>query len=108
MRQPEWYVRSTWSEHEKLPFTGGAYISSYDSLVTWWTLAEDRNGMGDQHKNLHGSLILLNTAFFIALLLQDDVNSIKTTIDRMHEKHGHASEEPAEELVGFLRRRLLA
>ena len=49
-------------------FIGGVYINSYDSIVTWWTTAEDLNDMGDQHKNLYSSFVLISIAFFLALL----------------------------------------
>jgi len=67
MRQREWMLGYSCMSKENMPFLKGLYITSFDSLTSWWTFAEGRNGLTDQHKNLHGSFILISTAFFIAL-----------------------------------------
>ncbi|KID80894.1 hypothetical protein MGU_11689 [Metarhizium guizhouense ARSEF 977] len=108
MRQPQWSLEKTQINGKDLPSMGGTYISTFDSLMTWWTLAEDRNELGDQHKNLHGSFVLISTAYFLQLLRKgEQTGELLNAIDAAHIKG--ATEEDnncAQDFVDFLSRSL--
>ncbi|KAF2263681.1 hypothetical protein CC78DRAFT_465258 [Lojkania enalia] len=91
MRQSQWAIENERICKKNLPFLGGMYVTTLDSLLTWWTIAEDRNDMRDQHKNLHGSFLIICTAFFLALLQNhgDDEALIKG----IESAHASSSEE---------------
>ncbi|KAH7169861.1 hypothetical protein EDB81DRAFT_774023 [Dactylonectria macrodidyma] len=103
MRQSQWSLEKVQINKGSLPFMGGTYISSFDSLVTWWTIAEDRNELGDQHKNLHGSFILLCTAFFLAVLRKGEKErDLVKTINAAHEQASQEDDKYAQALMNFL------
>lgn len=103
MRQPEWYLDEVGVNKDSLAFLGGLYITSLDSLVSWWTVAEDRNDMEDQHKNLHGSFILLNAAFFIALRKAcENDRELMLTMEAIHEGISPEFENQAADLSKLL------
>lgn len=107
MRQPEWRLERTQINKNTLPFMGGTYISSFDSMLTWWSIAEDRNEMGDQHKNLHGSFVLISTAFFLALLRQGSKDEeLIQAIELAHRPSSGDDETYAWNLVDFLSKAL--
>ena len=102
MRQSQWSIEYPHITKRTLPYLGGTYITTFDSLITWWTVAEDRNDMGDQHKNLHGSLLLINIAFFLSLLRKyADDNDIIAEVDEAHKDASEEDERLAEAVVNF-------
>jgi len=91
-----------------LPYLGGAYTTTFDSLITWWTIAEDRNDMGDQHKNLHGSLLLTNIAFFLSVLRDyADDGELIAEIDKAHKSASKEDEKFAKVFVDFFVQKLV-
>jgi hypothetical protein len=106
MRQPQWSVEYTQISKDTLPNLGGMYITSFDSLVTWWTVAEDRNDMRDQHRNLHGAMVVINFAFFLAIMRSCEDESVVEEIERAHEGAGEEDQKFAEGIVDLLRAQL--
>jgi hypothetical protein len=66
-RQAQWSIENTDVKGSSLPSMGGLYITAFDMFLTWWLVSDERNDMGDMRSNLHGSFILISTAFYIAL-----------------------------------------
>jgi hypothetical protein len=102
MRQPEWSLDVAGYKGKTFPSLGGTYMTSLDSLITWWTIAEDRNEIGDQHKNLHGSFILINLAFFIALFQNHGADKQLTdAVELAHSKSGDEDRDNARTVLEF-------
>ncbi|KAF2110878.1 hypothetical protein BDV96DRAFT_650490 [Lophiotrema nucula] len=103
MRQPEWSIENEDLAKKNLPWLGGMYITTMDSLLSWWILAEDRNDMNDQHSNLHGSTMMISLAFFLAILsaYEDDVDLI-SGIEKLHQGCSKEEEDIAKNFVNFL------
>jgi hypothetical protein len=103
MRQPRWSLEQSHINKDTLPFMGGTYVSSFDSILTWWTIAEDRNDFVDQHKNLHGSFVLICSAFFLAVLRMEECDiELVETIQDAHRGASIEDDTYAHSLVGFL------
>jgi len=103
MRQQEWSARHTQIRRDTLRSVGGTYITSFDQLVSWWTFSEDRNDIGDMHKNLHGSFIVICMAFFVALLRNYPGDStLREAIQVAHETATDDDEANAANMVTFL------
>lgn len=104
MRQSQWSVEYPHITKKTLHYLGGTYITTFDSLMTWWTIVEDRDDMGDQHKNLHGSLHLINIAFFLSLLRKyADDEELIAEIDKSHKSASEQDERFAGGSCNFLR-----
>ncbi|KAN0070744.1 hypothetical protein V8E54_010909 [Elaphomyces granulatus] len=102
MRQPEWGLDIAGYKGKSLPSLGGTYIPTLDMLVTWWTIAEDRNEIGDQHKNLHSSFILINFAFFIALFQDHGADGqLVQAVELAHSKSGDEDRNNARTVLDF-------
>jgi hypothetical protein len=102
MRQPQWMVDNVELGGDTIPI-GNVHIPSINSMVDWWTLSEDRNDLGDLQKNLHWPLLLVNTAFFIALLTmpEEDIE-LKNAIEDSHEVTS-GERQTSEAIVGYFR-----
>ncbi|OCK78583.1 hypothetical protein K432DRAFT_356537 [Lepidopterella palustris CBS 459.81] len=67
MRQPQWLVSHP--QYGNITASlGNVYIFSINSIIDWWSLSEDRNDAHDLQKNLQWPFVLLNMAFYLALL----------------------------------------
>lgn len=107
MLQPEWSVEKTDINKDSLTFLAGTYISTFDSLLTLWTIAEDRNDMGDQRKNPHGSFILICMTFFIAIVRGNDADKdLLLEIEAAHRGSSGEFVEYARAILEFLHARL--
>lgn len=76
-------------------------------MITWWTIAEDRNEIRGQHRNLRDSFVLINAAFFVSLFRECEHD--KELIETIENAHRGSSEEVgkfAENLVKFLSEKL--
>ncbi|KAF2467832.1 uncharacterized protein BDR25DRAFT_358104 [Lindgomyces ingoldianus] len=103
MRQPEWSIDHQHLAKKNLPWLGGMYITTMDSMLSWWILSEDRNDMSDQHSNLHGSMLLVSLAFFVAVLKDygTDVELVKG-IEKSNKGSSKEEHDIASHLVSFL------
>ena len=54
---------------------GDVHIPSSAALLSWWTVSEGSNDMGDLQDNLQWALLLIKIAFFVALLQTPDQES---------------------------------
>ncbi|KAI9859760.1 MAG: hypothetical protein M1813_006477 [Trichoglossum hirsutum] len=101
MRQPQWMVENAELGHGAIPL-GGVYIFGISSMMDWWTVSEDRNDMGDLQRNLQWPLLLLNLAFFLALLdMRDTDPDLVAAVGAAQRPTGN-EREVAGEVVAFL------
>ncbi|KAH8660953.1 hypothetical protein BGZ60DRAFT_566618 [Tricladium varicosporioides] len=99
LRQPEWKLDCDFPKGIPL---GNVYIFAMQSMLTWWTLSEDRNDMGNLQSNLHWPFILVNMAFFI-LLMESGEKDVLVALEKAHEGNGDDDVKVAEAVVAFIR-----
>ncbi|KAH6674700.1 hypothetical protein B0J14DRAFT_479030 [Halenospora varia] len=99
MRQPEWRLDREFPKGMPL---GNVYIFAMQSMLTWWTLSEDRNDMGNLQTNLHWPFVLINMAFFI-LLLESGEKDVLDALEKAHEGNGENDAKIAEAIIAFIR-----
>jgi hypothetical protein len=89
MRQPQWMVNNHELGDIIIPI-GNVHIFAISSMMTWWTISEDRNDMGDLQSNLHWPFLLINTAFYISLLTMPEKDlELVNIIEKSQKISGH-------------------
>lgn len=105
MRQAEWSINyPEFGEGEGLDL-GKVYIFSINSVMDWWTLSEDRNDLGDLARNLQWGFVLINTAFFIALMRSEHFTRVQSRVEKVHAGSSGSNKEVAENFVQYLHER---
>ncbi|KAH0563337.1 hypothetical protein GP486_002099 [Trichoglossum hirsutum] len=102
MRQPQWMVENPEMGGGAVPL-GNVYIFSVNSMMDWWTVSEDRNDLGDLQRNLQWPFVLVNLAFFIALLTLPETDPELVAAVAAAQKVTGNEKEVAEDVVAFLK-----
>jgi hypothetical protein len=102
MRQPAWTL--TAGAATDIPL-GNVYVFAMQSMLDWWTLSEDRNGMGDLQKNLHWPMFLINAGFYLEVFSIGKVDEeMLGQVSGKHEPSGEEDMKAAKEIGTYLRR----
>jgi hypothetical protein len=93
MRQPAWTV-ATHMFTNMVGTVGHVHVPAIDPLLSWWTVAELRNGPRDNQENLQWAFLLLNALFFACV--RRDYGDDQKLIDGLATAIGGDGEGPTE------------
>jgi hypothetical protein len=100
-RHAEWFISNT--ELHQVPL-GAVHKPSLSSLLSWWTLSENRNDLADTQNNLQYALFYLNVAFFVGLLeVSEQDQELGESLHRVHAGAAQSDRQIADGVVEFLK-----